>query len=235
MNFIKNIFDDKVDDSIHRQFVRFGKGNFENKAITEVKIIGKGIKIKTSFEFANEFVRFLANTINGKSHLTGGIITSKDLKNQLGFEISHVKQFAGVKTFHIDTEVSKEELIKAMNDFPDALFCLSFSTEYGSLKTKVKSPKSAKPGKGNADDVKADYCVFTAKDIKLKEEFAFDVQTDFKKFKAMHDFLINDIIVPKEYENDFTMVRVHAKRKGKIIRHLDIDGKKEIKEHELFV
>ena len=235
MNFIRKIFEDRIDEETHRQFKRFSKGNFENRAVIEIAITGKGLKVKTSFEFVNDLTNYLVNTIKDKVHITGGIITTKDIKEGLGFEISNIKQFAGVKTYEIDTEIAKDDLFKVMDKFPDAVYCLSFTTESGSLKTKVKTPKAAKPGKGEDGEVKANYCVFSTSDLSLKNDLVFDVKGDFKKFRATHDFLIDELVVPKEYENDFAMARAHAKRKGKIIRHLDIDGRQETKEHDLLV
>jgi len=229
MNFIKNIFENKIDEEVHRQFKRFSKGNFENRAVVEMSV-GKDVKVKTSFEFANELAAYLAGTIKDKVQVNGGIITTKDITQGLGFEIANTKQFAGVKTYEIDTMVGKEDLLKVMKNFPDAVFCLTFSTEYGSMKTKVKAPKASKPGKGDSEDVKADYCTFVTKDLNFKKEFAFDVKEDFKKFRAVHNFIITDLVVPKEYQNDFEKARIYAKRKGKIIRRLDVDGKQSVKE-----
>ena len=58
MNFIKKMFEGKIDDSVHRQFKRFSKGTFENRALVNL-INSKSIKVKTSFEYANDFTRFL--------------------------------------------------------------------------------------------------------------------------------------------------------------------------------
>lgn len=221
MNFIKDIFENKIDSNVHKQFVRYGKGTFQDRALVELSV-SKNIKIKTSFEYANELVKLLANTINDKVHVTGGVITTKVIDD---FTFENIKQFAGVKTYQVDANLSKEEILNLM-DKNDALYCLSFSTEHGTLKIKVKTPKSAKPGKEKGDEAKANYCTFTSNDLNLKKEFAFDMKGDFKKFKASHTFIINELIVPKELENDFARARVEAKRKGKIVRITDVDGKK---------
>ena len=52
---------------------------------------------------------------------------------------------------------------------------------------------------------------------------------NFKKVEIKHTFDITEIIIPKD-EKDFAKMREMAKRKGKIIRELDIDGKKLKKE-----
>lgn len=227
MNFIKKLFENKIDEDVHRQFKRFGKGTYENRALVDMTV-SNNIKIKTSFEFTNEFVRLLVNTIKDKVHITGGIITTKDLKNE-GLDFVNVKQFAGVKTYQVDCEISKDSLLHLLDSYPDAVFCLSFSTSYGSLKTKVKTPKSSKPGK-DEEKIKIDYCTFVTKDLDFKKEFAFDIKEDFKKFLARHTITIEGLVVPKQYENDPVSARIYAKRKGKIIRTLEFDNKKAVKE-----
>jgi len=230
MNFIKAIFENEANEDIHKQFKRFGKGIFKNRAAVEINV-GKQVKVKTTFEYSNWFAGFLADTIDNKCHVMGGIITTKDLRGVSGVEFSNVKQFAGVKTYMLDCDIKKEDLLWLIKNYPDAVFCLSFSTSYGALKTKVKSPKSAKPGKED-EKVKADYCTFTTKDMGFVEEFAFDAGSGFKNFSARHDFIINGILVPEEYKDNPEMARIHARRMGKIIRKINVDGMETVKGKE---
>ena len=227
MNFIKKIFDNKVDETVHRQFKRFSKGNFENRALVDMKV-GSNVKVKTSFEYANDFSRFLANTIKDKVKISGGIITTKDIKSELDFTPS-VKQFAGVKTYLIENDMSKDQINNLMDKFPDALFLFSFTTEYGTLKTKVKAPKAGKGGK-NDEEPKADYCVFSTSDKNFVKEFAFDIKEPFKSLFIKHTFIVDSLVVPEEYKNDLEKARQNARRKGKIIRNLTIDDNQSAKE-----
>ena len=222
MNFIKKIFENKIDETVHKQFKRFGKGVYENRAVVEIKKSKNSVKIKTSFEFAEDFARFLANTIKEKTKVSGGIITKKDIRGELDFEVQ-MKQFAGVKTFLLDNEIGKDSLNNIFSKFSDALFLLSFSTDYGILKVKVKNPKAAKPGKDN--EVKADFCTFITNDINFVREFAFDVNENFSELKLNHTFIINELIVNDKDRDNPAMARENAARKGKIKRIMDIDGK----------
>ncbi|HLC73967.1 MAG TPA: hypothetical protein VJH20_05025 [Candidatus Nanoarchaeia archaeon] len=223
MNFIKKLFENKLDESVHHQFERYSKGTFEDRALVEIDKTKKGIKLKTSFEFANEFVSFLASKIKDTAHVSGVIITNnKELKDKVKFEIADVTQFAGIKKFQIATDISKDDLLDAMNKFPNALFLLTFNTEYGSLTTKQKSPKSAKAGADK--EAKADFCTFNTEDINFYKEFLFDYDKDFSKAKVKHTFIIEELVVPKEYANDPALARVKAKRKGKIKRFVEVDG-----------
>lgn len=231
MNFIKKLFENKIDESVHHQFERYSKGTFEDKALVEIDKTKNNLKIKTSFEFANEFVLFLASKIKDTAHVSGVIITNnKEFKDKVKFEIADVTQFAGIKKFQIATDTSKDDLLDAMNKFPNALFLLTFNTNYGSLTTKQKSPKSAKAGPDK--EAKADFCTFKTEDINFYKEFLFDYGKDFLKAKIKHTFIIEELVVPREYANDPALARVKAKRKGKIKRIIDIDGsasEKEIK------
>lgn len=237
MNFIRKIIEGKIDDETHRQFTRYGKGVYGNKALIQITKKRSGSTIKTSFEFANEFVRILANSINGKTKVTGSIITIRDLRGNLGFEPSSISQFAGVKNYKFDNELSKEEILTAMDKFPDILFLLSFQTDYGILKVKPKSPKAGKSSTKEDDqkEVKADFCSLKVNDTAVIDDLAFDIKKDFSKAFIKHKFEINEIVVPKEYENDFAKARLNAKRKGKLTRTLDVDGKIEEKNYDLLV
>ena len=228
MNFIKKLYENKLDETVHKQFKRFSKGTFENRALVYLNKSRNSVKIKTSFEFAEDFIRYLGNTIKDKTKVTGGIMTVKDIRNELDFEVQ-MKQFAGVKTFLIDNEMSKELLFNLFSKFPDALFLLSFSTEHGTLKCKVKSPKSGKPSKKD-EEVKADFCIFTTDDLNLVKEFAFDVNGDFKTLFIKHTFVINDLVIDEKDRANPLLSRINAKRKGKIERFLNIDGKETKKE-----
>ena len=231
MNFIRKIFQNKADELVHKNFKRFSKGIYENRALVEIDNGKKSLKIKTSFEFAEDFARFLGDTVKDKTKISGGIITKQDIRLELDFEVG-MKQFAGVKTFLLDNEVSKEQLFNLFNKFPDALFLLSFSTDYGTLKTKVKSPKAPKSGEKDGD-IKADFCTFITSDLNLIKEFVFDFDTNFKKAKIKHTFIINDLVVDEKDKNDPALARINAKRKGKIERFIDIDGKLDKKEFNL--
>src|SRR3989344_75736 len=190
MNFIKKLFENKIDETVHLQFERYSRGTFEDRALVEIN----------------------------KS------------KNQVKIEIADVTQFAGIKKFQIATDISKEDLLDALKQFPHALFLLTFNTDYGSLTTKQKSPKSPKPGSDK--EAKADFCTFKTEDINFYKEFLFDYDKGFTKAKIKHTLIIEELVVPKEYANNPALARVNAKRKGKIKRIVDIDGdtfEKEIK------
>lgn len=234
MNFIHKLFLDKPDDETHRQLKRYGKGEYENKAVIDISKSRKDVKIKTSFEFAHDFIHILAPSIQDKTRVTGVIITTKDIRSNLTFEPAGMSQFAGVKSIKIDNDLSKEDILQSMSNNPDALFLLTFSTSSGSLKTKPKSPRSGKPSsKEDAEEVKADFCSFRSSDIKVADDFAFDIKKEFSKAFIKHKLEITDVVYPDEWKNDFAKIRELGKRKGTITREITVDGSQIVSKHDL--
>ena len=225
MNFIKKIFDNQIDNSIHLQFQKFSKGEFRNRALVEAKKSKSGYKIKTSAEFANELVKAMAKKLGERKTLvTGAIISTSDLRNELKFE--EIKQFQGVKRYLINNELSGKEILELSEKFPKTFFALSFSGGEDILKIKPKSPKSGKPGKEN-EEIKVDFCSLKTSDSEIGKNFVFE-KPDFNNALIKHIFLIEKIEIPEELKNskDFAKIREESKRVGKIIREAEIDGEK---------
>jgi hypothetical protein len=164
-----------------------------------------------------------------KIRVTGIIFLREKQKQEIEslFDMKAEKK-RGSWIIGVDREFTLEEMEKIREN---AFFILTDIDANGLvLKTKKKPPKTTK-GVDKVDDK-----FFSMQlDIKywpqVKEEFLFDA-TDGKKFEMSHTYLITEIILPKN-EKDFEKIRILAKRKGKIIRKLNADGK-EIKSEKEF-
>lgn len=240
--FIKNVFDGKNDELVHLQFQKFSRGEFKDRAVVIAKCSSRNssiFKVKTSHEYANEFVRFLAEKLNErKTQVTGIIVSTRDLTNDLNY--LGKKQFMGVKQYVIDREMSGKEILELCNKFPSAFTGLSFSVNGTELKVKTKAPKSSKPNSNGNNNV--DFCKLKTSDKQLINNLIFDNEIDnlnFKEIEIKHDFVIKEIIISDEMKkiagNDYSKLRELARRKGKIIRKINIDGKEIIKEKEFEV
>lgn len=216
--FIKKLFLNKVDEASHRQFVRFGKGNYEGRAALSLMKTSL-VKLKGSFEYANDFVELAADLGNVKF---SGIILSKE---KLHFENGRLK--SGMMNYEVSGIDSST--IKQIRD--KAYYMLLDGGGAGiSLKMKKKLPKPGKSGEAKIDD---GFCVLEA-DLKywhqIKESFLWDIP-ECKKVKIRHSYIIDSLEMPKG-EKDFEKIRLMTKRKGKIKRKIEIDGREEIKEKE---
>jgi hypothetical protein len=233
MNFIKNIFDKKRDALIHLQFQKFSKGEFVNRALIRAKYSAGKYSITTGAEFANELVRMVAKKLgDNKTQVTGAIVSTSDLKGKIDFK--EIKQFQGVKKYLIDKEMTGNEIIKLLDEFPKTFFALTFDVnEDTKLKIKPKAPKSGKPGKENGDGPKADFCSLKTTDKEMGQDFIFE-KPDFKIAEINHTFFIEQIRIPDELKDskDFAKIREESLRKGKIVRKAKIDDEDKSQEFE---
>jgi hypothetical protein len=230
--FIKKIFTEKSDDFVHQQFQKFSRGIFADKALVRVTKSAKGYAMWTGAEYANELVRAMAEKLgSNKSKITGSVVSTLKLKENPTLQSllanCGLKQFAGVKQYLVNTEVSGHEIIKCLDAAPEGFFALSFIFGDSILKIKAKAPKSAKPSTSEKA-AKADFCNLKTSDGELITKFVWE--TGWKSFEANHTFVINDIILPTGV-NDPSELRKKAKRKGEIIRKIIIDDVSKTEKH----
>ncbi len=225
--FIKKIFENKQDNSVHKQFVRFGKGTYAFRAVMNVTKQADKIKLSSTYEYANDLIEFCCNLTN--SLKVSGIILSK---TQLPFE---GRKKSGLFQYEIEQEMKSEELKKITGNSYAIL--LDLNAPGIEVKMKKKLPKPGKSGEGKIND-KFCVAIFDVKYLNaLHNEFLFDIPSVFKKVRTEHTYVINDIVIPAELkkEKDFEKVRMGALRKGKLIRKIIVDGKETIKEKEMAV
>ena len=233
MNFIKKIFDGKIDESVHLQFQKFSKGEFKNRALINVKKSKDGYSINTGYEFANELVKIAAQKLGAeKTEVRGAIVFTNDLKEILNFK--EIKQFQGVKIYLIENEMTGNEILEISNKFPKSFIALTFNTKDCNLKIKPKAPKSGKPGSNSEESPKADFCNLKTSDSEIAKSFVFE-KPDFQKAEIKHNFIIEKIEIPEDLKNsdNFAKIRESSLRVGKIIRIANIDNK-EIKTEKNF-
>ena len=234
MNFIKEIFYGQSGESAHRQFIRFGKGEYNKKALLGLWRT-KNVKIKGSFEFANDFVLFVASLNNT---IFNGNVWSKE----------EIEGLSGKK--------KKDRWIYEINNFTSSqikkiserVYCFLLNANGNGIKLRIKS-KLPKPGKSE-NKVDDKFCQLELDEkyyAAAKDIFFWDLP-ECKKASVEHKFIINDIILPKGearqadakmsstsgalLEADYAKIRELAKRKGKIIRTVNADGKEMKTEKE---
>lgn len=238
--FIKKIFDGKCegDDLVHQQFIKFSRGEFANKAMFVAKKQKDKYSISTTADYANELVRFMAEKLGeNTTTVTGLIVSTRDLTGEI--EFSDKSQFQGIKKYKISKEMTGTEILEICNKFPSSFIAFTFKANNSELKIKEKLPKSGKPSKKSNEKPAADFCKLKTDEKDIIESMIFESEALVAKdVYCDHTFQITDIVMPNDEElasagvdkNDFSKIREMAKRKGKIIRNLTIDGEKSKKE-----
>jgi hypothetical protein len=207
--FIKKIFNGKESKEAHQQFVRFGKGLYEGRAAISFNA-GTTVKIGGSFEYANDFVNLILELGNFDF---SGVILSKEKLELTGKPKGEILKY--------DFQGNSEDVKKIV----DKAYFMLLNVDSSDIKLKIKG-KLPKPGKSGESKIDDKFCIIEANIKylnKIKEAFVWDVP-NCKKAKIMHTYEVKDIILPKG-EKDFKIIRLLAKRKGKIIRKIDCDGR----------
>jgi len=235
MSVINKIFNKKIDEEVHSDFLKFGRGEYKDKYLVEGKRQKDGWAIKTGPEFANFLVKKCLEKANGNLAMKGIIVSTLDLKEEINFEIKKTSNFQGIKKLEIDTGIDSGAILSLMNKYPRVFFALSFKTGNCELKIKAKAPKSGKPGsKGDGEGPRADFCSIKTKDPEIINDLFFD-NKEFKEIKIKHTIKITGIDYPKDVASlKPEEVREKSKRKGVVVREIDADGKKTTSEAEFF-
>jgi len=211
--FLKKIVEGRADEDVHSYFVRYGKGSYNRRFLIRLTK-GKKIKVRASFEFADDFVKFVRENKDVKF---SGTVLSKDKVSELDG-----KKKAGYFVY----EVSESSLEEFENPYH---FLVNVDDEEIVLKIKKKLPK---PGKSE-NKIDDKFCSLDV-DVKywdaLKDVFFWDVP-ECKKVEIEHKLDIREIIMPPG-EEDPIKIRELAKRKGVIVRKINCDGKESEKEFE---
>ncbi len=230
--FIKKIFEKSSDELVHKQFIRFGKGYYQNKAVINVKV-GKDILVSTTYELANDLTAFIS-CLDKKIKVNGIVLTKE--KSSILSSFGQEKEKARLFEYTIIKEISSEDLKKIVKESYFTFLDCNFNG--GEFKIKKTLPK---PGKGSNAKVNDKFCVLKL-DLKfineVKKEFLFDIdEKSFKKISIEHRYNISEIKMPENLkkEKDPEKIRLNALRIGKIERIINIDGKEIKKECELKV
>ncbi|MBA3063832.1 hypothetical protein FP803_00145 [Candidatus Woesearchaeota archaeon] len=227
MNFIKKIYEKNVDEKVHKKFVRYSTGEFEKEEF----MIKKGssfVQIKAGFEYLDVMFDLMARCVNEDVSLNGIIITKNKIINELNEFGIEPKKVTG-KKYTIQEIMNKKKFKEFVEKFNSCFLLLNLKSGKYSISVKKSIPK---PGKLVEKFVTAK---FDLKDLDLiKKEFLFDIKADnFKDISIKHTYIIDEIIIPEGFKNNPEEARLNAKRKGRIIRKIEIDGKVEEKEMEL--
>ena len=193
MLFTDKIFDGNIDEQIHKQFVRFSIGTFENRAVMKITKSKDFIKLNSSYDLMKDLTKIIGENTE-KLTISGKIFYSGKKK-----EIIEEKKVSG------------EELVKICDKVEFVLLTINFGDYF--LKVGKSIPKPGNKLKKNFCKAKLPLDIL---DKIIKEDFK-------KKLEIEYDFLIETIEIPKEYENDPALARINAIRKGKIIRRIILD------------
>ena len=205
MLFTDKIFNGEIDEQIHKQFVRFSIGTFEDRALMKIVKSKDFIKLTASYDLMKDLTKIIGENIE-KLTISGKVFYGGKKK-----EVIEEKEISGIELVEI---CDKVEFVLLTISFKDYFFKIGKTLPKPGSKLKKNFCKAKLP--------------LSILDKIIKEDFK-------KKLEMSCSFIIEKIEVPKEYENDSGLARLNAIRKGKIIKKLKIDNEEKTKESILEV
>jgi len=244
VHYLTKIVLDKVDDATHKEFTKYGRGEFEGPRIV---VKSKNIlRLEGSFGYESFIGEFIVKNIPEDNYkVNGKIFTHSDESDFLSnFGITLVKDkkkplyVANVKGLVLNSNDLKkiyERLIEG-----NYLF-LSITPESKANKTKIttKTTFPRPPTKGDIE-VKTDFCKGQIENNEtlrkaliqgLIPDFIDEIGENFKTIELSNKIIITNLELPKDTQ--VKNPRIAALRIGKLIRTLKVDGK-ELKSEKEF-
>ncbi len=229
-NFIKDIVEGRIDDWTHRKFVRYSLGEFEKEQFI-IKVSGSGVQIKAGYEYLDSIFKLMADLVDSDVSLNGVIQTTKDIFGELK-EIGIEPEKVTGKKYTINSTITKDQFKKLVEKLSNYYLLLNLKSGDYSVSSKKSLPKPGNLGE------KFLTAKFPVKDLKtVKDTYLFDANADkFKEAVIKHRYIIDSIDVDEKLvKSDPEKSRLEAKRVGRIIREITIDGKAETKEIKINV
>jgi hypothetical protein len=218
MHYIRQLFEGKSEDWVHLLFTRYGRGEFDGPVCQAD--IGKNIKFSGSVEYCGTFV-WLAGLCGGDWNVDGAIYAKRDFRDALeaaGVEFDDKsKPKKGVYLAQVTGEMPGAVLADVVEKMPDATVLLNLASDKGKLKCKKKPPK---PG-GEKDAAFFSGLLDVSVLGRMKEEVFFGAG-EFKTAKVQNILKIEELVIPPGASA--AEARLNAKRKGKVLRTVTVDG-----------
>jgi len=228
MDFIHDIYKKNISESIHRKFVKYGIGEFERETL--FLKAGSSVQIQAGIDYLDIVFFLLGEVAEKEVMMSGDIITNEDIATSLkAFGIEPTKTTP--KKYTIKETMTPQRFSEFLQMFSPYYLLLSAKSDKNSI-----SVKKSLPQKGNLIE-KFVSAKFDKKFYeKIKNDFLFDWEGDFKNAEIHHTYHIEELVVaPELLKKDAAKARLEAKRKGKIIREKIVDGQKSRTEIEMLV
>ncbi|MFH1403346.1 MAG: hypothetical protein ABIH11_03665 [Candidatus Altiarchaeota archaeon] len=232
MHFIRGIFGGSVGDGAHGFFTKYGRGDFSGPVLG-VKV-GKGVlRVTGSPEYCGGVGWVLAGSVEGSLDVSGCIYSRVDFRGALsGLGVDFLdKTKKGYYTVELDSELDSGVLKGVYESVGDGFPLLNVKGDKPwSLSSGKKLPK---PGGGVKDNFVKASLGGSALGL-LMEDLLFDVDGGFKGASVSHRYVIDEVVAPGDVK-DPGEARIRAKRKGKVVRTVVVDGSERTSECSLLV
>jgi hypothetical protein len=247
MHYISKLLRGESDESVHRIFLRYGRGDYEGPA-AEISVSKSGnVKVRSTYQYQDLIASTFLKVVPLDSISISGLIlgyTQLDAElAKLGIE---VPPFTKKRATHLfQTKISgnypKDQLFRLYDEIGETayIFCNLNTTIKWQHKSKTKIP-SARKEAPIADQLKFSNTRVPKGTTFLTElleeiipDFKDDLPTTFSSLQITNSYLINELqFPPKREQLSSAEIRQQTKRKGTLLRVLQIDEKEYNREYQ---
>lgn len=257
MSWLANIVQGKADEFSKARLVKYGIGEHPGPRAL-LKLSKARITFKADLDMEKTFINtYLHGVPGGTQKIKGTIVTYEDNRettDKLTMPISwKISKGKGATTYKAKlNEVAPLSDIKQIFelDSPTTFFLLSINPSSGGawkIATKTSFPKGPTGGDDDDDDSKEKDPVFTKGTLDntpetlefllndLLPDVADKIGPKTKKVYLKHTIFIDDIEIPDDPKMSFKEKRKLAKKKGRLVRKIEIDDETIENEYEFLV
>ena len=238
MHFITKILNDIVDDSVHRAFLRYGRGEYPGPA-AKVTITKAGkVKVQSTYMYQNLPASVMLSTVPTEAVSISGIILGYEpldtILADFGFETPPSKKKPRTQLIQskIAGDYSVKQAAALYDDVGDnAIILCNIATKIGwSHKAKIKIP-SAQKEPPVTERIKFSTTQVPDGDVYLQEllqqltpDFTDDISSKFSSLQIENTYEIQDLIFPPNKEQLTSKeIRLKTQRRGVLHRTLIVD------------
>lgn len=248
MHFLSKILNDISDESVHRAFLRFGRGEYNGPAV-EITITRAGkVKVRSTWLYQDLVARVFTDLLPAEKLTITGIILGQEpldeALDKLEIDIEPFKKKPRTKLFQtkITGTYSKHQLQLLYEEISENAY-LFFNLTADSnwkhkSKTKIpsmqKEPEITEQLKYSTTRVPSG-TNFVAELLKvLLPDFLDDIPQNFSSLRIENTYEIQDLVFPPDKDQlSSKEIRLKTKRQGILHRKLTVDEKEYSNKHPL--
>ena len=253
VSWISKIIKGTPDEFVHAKLVKYGMGSHPGPR-ARITLSKPSIKFKADLDQEKDFLKcYVSSSPSGQHKVKGLIITYSDRTNEFGklmMPLSWTKskgKGASVFKAKVDESAPLEDIKALFNvDDPTTFYFLSLNPKDGTKPWKIQTKTSFPKGGPSEEDDESEGKdpVFakgaignTSDSLKfILDAYLPDLRDKIgpktKDIWIRNNFAILEIQIPEDPKLSFTEKRRLAKKRGKLIREVSIDGENFTTEYQ---
>jgi len=245
LDWLTKIINNSPDEFVHAKILKYGKGTHPGPRAF-LTLSSKKVGFKADLDFEKVFIRAYAHGVPDGSQKVSGVITTytdrRDDFDKISLPLDWRKaKGKGATTYKakIKETIPLSHLRELLEtDDPTTFFLLSISPSDGTkpwkVTTKTSFPKSP-PSLDEESEKDPTFCKGALGRTPQVMEFLLDevlpdvhdkITDKTKKIVIHQDIVIEEIEIPEDPGLSFAEKRRLAKKTGRLVRRVDIDGQR---------